>query len=136
MLEHFLKQLAADLELEAIPAKDESGTVHFFLNPEMVISIKEQNGQIFFLSKIASCPMQKREQLFILLMKANFLGQGTHGSVIALDPEEKVLTLSLTLPDGMGYHKFKENIEEFANYVDYWREEIATHQKEAENSLY
>jgi len=69
-------------------------------------------------------------------MKANFLGQGTGGAVIGLDAEEKFLTLSLALPYDMNYRSFKGAVEDFANYVDYWREDLIRHQKAAETSIY
>ena len=57
-------------------------------------------------------------------MKANFLGQGTGGAVIGMDPEENLLTLSLLLPYDMNYKMFREALEDFANFLDYWKTEL------------
>ena len=57
-------------------------------------------------------------------MRANFLGQGTGGARIGLDPNEKFLTLSCGFPYEMKYQDFKEKIEDFANYLLCWRAEI------------
>ena len=63
-------------------------------------------------------------------MKANFLGQGTGGARIGVDPDDKFLTLSHGFPYEMNYQLFKESIEDFVNYVVYWREEIAKFEQE------
>jgi hypothetical protein len=76
-------------------------------------------------AKITLCPNTKKEDLFIYLMRANLLGQGAGGARIGLDPDEKFLTLSSGLPYEMNYQTFKETIEDFANYLIYWRDEVA-----------
>lgn len=124
MLEQNLKQLATDLELEKAPEKDEKGGYSLLLNPELTVRLRELDPGVYLSAHIGPCPMKRREDLFILLMKANFLGTGTGGSAIGLDEDEKFLTLSLALPYDMNYKMFREVIEDFTNYRDYWREEI------------
>jgi hypothetical protein len=136
MLEQLLDQLSQELELPPFSPKDDKQMFHVLLNPSMRISMRELDPGILFFSQVGPCPVQKKEELFILLMKANFLGQGTGGGVIALDPEEKFLTLSSALPYDMNYKAFKGALEDFANFVDYWREELINHQKAAETSIY
>ena len=34
----------------------------------------------------------------------------------------------------MNYKMFKDALEDFANYLDYWREELIRHKKAAEES--
>ena len=74
---------------------------------------------------VAPCPSQKREDLFIQLMQANFLAQGTGGAAIGLDRNEKNLSLSLKLPYELTYMSFKEHLEIFANYLEYWRSTLS-----------
>lgn len=136
MLEQLLTQLSQELEFPAVPTKDDQQMFHVPINPSMNISMKELDPGIFLYSPIGPCPPQKREELFILLMKANFLGQGTGGGTIGMDPEEKFLTLSLALPYDMNYKAFKGIVEDFANFVDYWREELIRHQQAAVTSVY
>ncbi len=85
--------------------------------------------------KIGPCPTLKKEDLFIYLMKANFLGQGTGGSAIGLDQDENFLTLSLVLPYDMNYIMFRDALEDFANYIDYWKAELIRHTKAAEQQI-
>lgn len=136
LVEQHLKRLLEELELSPLGARDETKALHLDLSPEMRISMRELEAGCFFFAKIGPVPKQKREELFILLMKANFLGQGTGGSTIGLDGEEKFLTLSLAIPYDMNYKAFKESVEDFANFVDYWRKELVRHTQQAEENIY
>jgi hypothetical protein len=135
MLEQLLKTLTEELEMEETPKKAEDGLYHLPLNPQLLIAMKELDPGIGFWGKLGPCPTMKREELFIQLMKANFLGQGTGGAAIALDENENFLTLSLVLPYDMNYKIFKDALEDFANRLDYWREELIRHKKAAEENI-
>lgn len=137
MLEQLISTLAAELEFEEIPKKEEGNVYHVPLNPQLIVRVQQLDPEpgLSFWGKIGPCPLVKREELFILLMKANFLGQGTGGSTIALDENENFLTLSLVLPYDMNYKMFKDALEDFANYLDYWSEELLRHKKATEESI-
>lgn len=128
MMQRHLKQLCEDLDIQGAGIKDERQFFQLPLNSTLSIEIKELDRGALLFSKISSCPKEKRETLFALLMKANFLGQGTLGATIGLDPEENFLTLSWAIPYDMDYREFKEAVEDFANIVDYWRDEMHKHQ--------
>lgn len=130
MFDQLVMQLAEELEME-VPKKEEGNFFNFPLNPETTVKIRQLDPGVSFWAKIAPCPTVKKEELFILLMKGNFLGQGTGGAVIALDENENFLTLSSILPYDMNYKTFKEALEDFANYLDFWREELVRHNKNA-----
>ena len=68
-------------------------------------------------------------------MKANFLGQGTGGATIGLKEDESFLTLSLSLPYEMNYRAFKDAVEEFVNYLEYWKSEAARHETQESDEL-
>jgi hypothetical protein len=136
MLENLLKTLAEELEMEEMPNKGEGGFYSLALNPELTVAIQERDPGVAFLARIGPCPKEKREDLFILLMKANFLGQGTGGAVIALEENENFLTLSSVLPYDMNYKIFKEALEDFTNYLDYWKEELVRHKRRAEETIF
>src|ERR1700722_14713200 len=135
MLEQLIHTLAEELEFEEIPKKEEGNSYQVLLNPQLSIRMQELDQGISFWARIDACPAAKREDLFILLMKANFLGQGTGGSTIALEENENFLTLSSIFPYDMNYKMFKEALEDFANYLDYWKEELVRHKKMAEESV-
>lgn len=135
MLEKHLEQLRADLELEAVGQKDKNGFYPLQLPPDTALSLKELDPGIYLTSPLILCPADKKESLFIHLMKANFLGMGTGEAVIGLDNEEKFLTLSRTIPYDINYKSFKEAIEDFVNYLDFWQQEVKRHQKAAEEGI-
>jgi hypothetical protein len=135
LLEKLLKTLVEELEIGEIPEKEEGDVYHLPLNPQLSVALHQLDPGISFWARIGPCPIVKREDLFILLMKANFLGQGTGGSTIALDENENFLTLSSVLPYDMNYKMFKDALEDFANYLDYWKEELVRHKKAAEESI-
>jgi hypothetical protein len=76
---------------------------------------------------IGKLPEKNREDFYLLLMRANFLGQGTNGHIIGMDQEEKFLTLSSKISYDITTEEFKELIEDFLNFVDYWRAELTKH---------
>jgi hypothetical protein len=135
MLEEHLKQLTEQLQLDPLAPKDEQHLLHLSINPSTTLTFKELDPGFFLTCRIGPCPKEKREDLFILLMRANFLGQGTGGGTINLDRDENFLTLSLFFPYDLNYKAFKEVVEDFVNYVGYWREELARHEQAAKSIL-
>ncbi|CCB89869.1 type III secretion system chaperone [Simkania negevensis] len=123
--ERLLEILAENLHLEAIPQKDKDGIYRLKLPPNFQVGVLELNPGVFFSSLILPIPKEgSKESLFIYLMKANLMGQGTGGGAIGIDPTEKFFTFSQSLPFEMNYQVFKESLEDFLNYITYWQEEI------------
>lgn len=135
MFEQLLKAIYEELLIEGPPVKTESEPYSVAINDELKITFIEQESGICMWGKIGPCPTLKKEDLFIYLMKANFLGQGTGGSAIGLDQDENFLTLSLVLPYDMNYIMFRDALEDFANYIDYWKAELIRHTKAAEQQI-
>jgi len=124
VLDAFILTLSEELELEQTPKKDPMNQFALKLNAEQVIMLKEEGEGIVLRARIATLPLERQEELCMHLMKGNFLGQGTGKSVIGLSEDEKFLTLSQVLPYDMNYKAFKLLLEEFANYLDFWQEEM------------
>ncbi len=123
----FLRTLCDELKLPNPPSvKFGMKVLPFVLNRSIEIEFRaiEPMG-IALRAAITPCPSQKREELFIQLMLANFLTQGTGGAAIGLDRNEKNLSLSLKLPYELTYTSFKEHLEIFANYLEYWRSTLS-----------
>ncbi len=128
MLKEFIENISSELDLDP-PLLSKDKTFHFTLNSRVVILLKELDPGVSMQANITPCPEKKREELFMLLMKANFLGQGTSGARIGIDGSEKYLTLSHGLPYEMNYRTFKETLENFANHLVYWQDEVAKFEK-------
>jgi hypothetical protein len=121
-LDRYLSQLALELDLEA-PPQDKT-EVKLILNPTLSITCRELDPGILFFSPLILVPQKNREKVFQHAMEATFLGQGTGGAAIGIDEEEKFMTLKWSLPFDMNYRAFKDALTDFANYVDYWKEEL------------
>lgn len=129
MLQEFVEQICFELKIE-MPKLDREKSFQLPINPDVSVQAKELKPGVSLQAEIAPCPALKKEELFMYLMRANFLGQGTGGSRIGLDRDEKFLTLSLGLPYEMNYQAFKEHLEDFVNYLMYWREQVAKFSEE------
>lgn len=127
MLAQMLNRLADELGSKVPATQDKKGTFSFPIGGRRVL-IRELHPGLYFWSQIIEVPDDRKEDLFIHLMKANFLGQGTGECVIGMDREEKFLTLSLAIPYEVNYEIFKEKLEDFINYLDYWFDEVVKHQ--------
>jgi len=128
-LKEMIQRLASEMEIET-PKVDSQKAYVVAINPTLAVTICDLAPGYSLYSLVVKCPIRKREELFIYLMRANFLGQGTGGARIGLDAEEKVLTLSVGFPYELNYQLFKESVEDFVNYVVYWRNEIAKFEQE------
>ncbi len=125
MLESILKDVERLLGVEVIKGSgSDMGTWFVSISPQESVTIRELKPGAHFHATIGNLPGGNREDLFMYLMQANYLGQGTGGSVIGLDPSENFLTLSLSIVYEMNYRIFKDKLEEFFNYLSYWREEL------------
>lgn len=123
LLESFVKTLSEDLELEP-SEKDAQGSFTLVLNEEQTFVLRELAGEFLFRARVAPLPVEKQEEGCTHVMRGNFLGQGTGRAILGLDEDEKFLTLSLSLPYDMDYKTFKLTLEEFANYLAYWQQEL------------
>ncbi|HSX38087.1 MAG TPA: type III secretion system chaperone [Chlamydiales bacterium] len=132
-VQKFLEKLSTELSTPAAQKAAEKGsdgkTYTFYFAEGTEIDFIDLYPGVEMRGAIAVCPVGKREDLFLYLMRANLLGQGTGGARIGLDENEKNLTLSLGLPYEMEYRAFKEAFEEFANHLVYWRDVVAKFEK-------
>jgi hypothetical protein len=129
MLKERIAQLTSELGLE-MPKADQQKTFTLTINPDVSLHLHELAPGFACQANLGPCPQKKREELFLYLMRANFLGQGTGGARLGLDADEKTLTLSSGFSYEMNYQAFKESIEDFVNYLMYWREAVAKFERE------
>lgn len=131
MLQSFLPRLCEELSIFPIPEPNKNREILFHLGEGLEARLAPLEPGLAVTAFIAPCPERKREELFTFLMRANLLGQGTGGCRIGLDPQEKLLTLSLGLPYELTYQTFRETLENFFNYLVYWQEEVAKFEQTA-----
>lgn len=133
ILKTLLQQLFEELRLGSVPPEEEDKSHHFKIN-SLEIVMKDLDPGFYFASEIGPLPKKKKEDFLMLLMKANFLGQGTGGSTLGLKEDESCLTLSLSLPYEMNYKAFKDSLEDFTNFVEFWKKETVRFAAEAEKN--
>ena len=128
MLNNLLPQLSQEFNLGSLAPPDEQKNHHLTIGA-LNIALKDLSPGFYFSSDIGPLPEKKKEDFLMRLMKANFLGQVTGGASLGLKEDESCLTLSLSLPYEMNYRAFKDSLEEFINFVDYWKKEIVIHEE-------
>jgi hypothetical protein len=130
MLQNFVSQLCVELEIEPVPKMNEAKCIPFQLTDRIAIDIRDLEPGISLYAQICPCPKERLEELFVRLMRANYLGQETAQNRIGISSDEKLLTLSLGMPYEISYRVFRDVLENFANFVLYWREEIDKFEKQ------
>jgi len=66
------------------------------------------------------------EPFYTKLLRGNFLGQATMRAALGLDGEGRNVVLSAAIPTVRSYREFRDAIEDFANAVTFWKDEIET----------
>jgi hypothetical protein len=130
MLQEFIEQICSELTIEPVPKLNARKKTLFTLNEDIKIDFTELDPGISMQTIICPCPEKRKEELFMFLMNANFLGQGTGGARIGLDRQEKFITLCLGLPYELPYQGFKKHLEDFANHLIYWRAQMIQFERE------
>src|SRR3990167_8525229 len=112
MIKDFIKKLAELLKIDfPIEGKDKSFLIE--INDELSFKIFIFEDIAYLSAIIDSVPIEKKEEVFMYLMRANLLGQGTFESRIGMENDEKVFTLTYQLPSIENFNEFKEKIEDF-----------------------
>ncbi len=124
MLKHLITELCNQFQLPVNLEPNPEGYYEVSVNESTHLLFKELDPGFTCRSVLAPVPQKPTEDLFILLMKANFLGQGTKGSVIAIDDALQNFLFTLSVPEEVNYRLFKERLEEFINYLEYWKKRI------------
>ncbi|MBS3904020.1 MAG: type III secretion system chaperone [Simkania sp.] len=130
-LQNLLDDLAKTLELEPTSPSDKEPLTRWKITPSHELCFGVLDYGFALHCMIGTPPPRNKEDFYLLLMRANFLGQGTGNAVIGMDKEEKYLTLSSMIPYDVDIKRFKEIIEDFVNFVDYWRGELTRHAEQA-----
>ena len=124
-IEQLINNLTSKLKIPIVYRKDENGIHHLKIGVSPEIAIRKLDIGIFLSAPIFPIPKEEnKEALFIYLMKANLMGQGTGGATIGIDSSETFFTLTLTLPFEVDDTLFYERLEDYVNFIDYWKEEI------------
>lgn len=135
LIKDLIPSLCSEMNISEVPEENEEKISTLLFTEGVTLYIQDLSPGFYIWTTIVSCPTKNKEDLFMHLMEANLFGQGTGGSVISLDENEKFLTLSLALAYEVNYKEFKEAVEDFVNYVLYWRSEIEAILEKAKQNI-
>jgi len=127
-LEAFCKDLLNELELD-LSHLQKNGfnplVLELQLDNHLTLTIKEQQVGMIVTSPLCTLDQEDLEEVYALLLEGNLFGQatGTYG-VFGLTKNEKDLVLNFDLDMELNYSQFREKIEDFLNYVEYWQKKI------------
>ncbi|MBN2478897.1 MAG: type III secretion system chaperone, partial [Parachlamydiales bacterium] len=130
LIERFVKELAIEM-----PEMEKDKSYRISINEKIAFKLWNLEPGFYFHADLDIIPTEKKEDFFAYVMSANLLGAGTGDNRIGLDNDEKFLTLSYELSYAPKYEEFKEKLEEFVNYISYWKEQILKYKKEIEASI-
>lgn len=127
MLKELIHNLLKEIDLSKKSTKIDENTYQIDLSSDLSITIKKIDPGYYLQTPICEVPDLEAEMLFISLMEANLFGQGTGGGVLGISPDGDSFVFSKKILNDINYQQFKEKIEEFVNYVEFWRMEIANY---------
>lgn len=130
MLNEHIEMLCKELDITPVPKWDQKKILALSIGYEKILCKDLQPG-LSMQAPICPTPQKRKEEIFSHIMHGNLLGQGTGLARIGLDHDEKFLTLCLGLPYELSYQQFRDRLEDFVGYINYWRTTIANMESEA-----
>lgn len=117
-----IRQLGQSLGLALEISAEEACELVIGDDLSVLISGDPDGSRLQFSGTISSFPDGDRASVATALLKANYNGQGTGAAALALDPltDDVVLTRAFDVAGG----DLTKAIEEFANYLEFWRSRI------------
>jgi len=129
MLDNLIKDFEKYKDVSFIKKEEQNKKGYILqLNTDKEIFIEESTNGIYFHAAVCSIDTNQipsAEDFYSFLMKANYLGQGTSGGALSLNPDEKSLTLSMLIAYEINYKMFFDLLEDFVNYLFFWEKEIS-----------
>lgn len=123
-IQKFTDQLIELLKLDVDPNPDENKFYLLDLDDGLSVRYTDLNPGVYLVSTLGPLAQKNRETTLVSLMHLNLFGNGTGGAVIGYDEEINLLTFSQAVAYRVEFEEFKNILEDFINYVDYWRKEL------------
>jgi hypothetical protein len=126
MLEEFAAKLTKDLELKE-PLTMVDGSCALLLD-ETTVTISEAQAGFQLTASLGEPPSEQIELFMGKMLRGNLFAQATSGSILGLDETGAKIILRYYQPTKSTYRDFKDKLEDFLNMIDFWKQEIASHQ--------
>ncbi len=119
-----LDRLATELGLdESLPKEDD--LVWTIPLEDTSITVTDLSPGFYLYTELTELPKGAKENLMVLLSTCNLFGQRTDNCVVGLEENKKMLSLSLSVPEDFDYENFYNQLEDFINQMDFWKETVA-----------
>jgi hypothetical protein len=130
MIEAFVQQLTIELGILHSIETDSIDTYLLPVDDNISIEIYGFPGGFSLKATMEKIPEHHCEDFFLEVLSSNLFGQGTGGGILGIN-ENEALIITITITTDINYQEFRDLVEDFANYVDFWQSELALMKKEA-----
>jgi hypothetical protein len=127
MLEKLIAQLKSDFNFE-IPQKEDK-SYELVFSETITISFNPFDENFNLNSKLFTFKEVPGQSELSHLLLGNLFGQATGGGILSLNIEGKELFLTKTFDYDINYKDFRDEVEDFVNYCEFWEEEMRDFQK-------
>ena len=93
----------------------------------MVVRFSEvaEKDELFMWAEVGALPPEGREPLSHTLLTADFMGRGTLGAVLSVDPDSETVFLHRTdSVKALDFDHFRTKLEQFVNVLETWRKTL------------
>ncbi|MGD9685335.1 MAG: type III secretion system chaperone [Candidatus Obscuribacterales bacterium] len=124
-LDTFAKQLKFDLRMASDLPRLEEGGYQLDLEPDLKIALIPIEKGFAFRARVGKCTGGSAAEPFLeLMLLGNLLGQGTGGSLLALDEKGEQILLIEEVVEDLPYGELKGILERFCNYAEEWKKRV------------
>jgi hypothetical protein len=133
-IQEYTEKIIKILNLDQGAYPNENKMYSLDLGDDLVVNYGDLHPGVYMVSYLLPLDVKRREVFSVSLMHLNLFGNGTGGGVIGYDEETKLLTFSQAVPYRLQFEEFKNALEDFINYVEFWKTELTKADK-GESSL-
>jgi hypothetical protein len=126
LIDDYARQLSLELEMEELFIRNEQGNYSLYFDPGITVELEPLGKGFALRAVVGKVPPSHQEEFFVKLMLANLLGQGTGGAVLNLSLDGQLVFLTREVPYETVYVAFKDELETFLNFTEYWKREIGS----------
>ena len=124
-IQEFTKKIIELLSFDQASYPDENKIYSLDFDDGLVVKYSDLHPGVHFMGIIGKLPEKDREVIVSSLMHLNLFGNGTGGGVFGYNEENKSLTFTKAVPYRLQFGEFKNALEDFANYMEFWISELA-----------
>ncbi|HRW57995.1 MAG TPA: type III secretion system chaperone [Chlamydiales bacterium] len=129
----FPQELAKELDVSCTEFNQDNQSVMIF-SDDIEILFEKKEDQMHFFANILMIDESCEGIILEHVMKGNLLRRGTGKNILGLSDDGKYLTLRNLVSYEESYEDFKNSIEDFINYLLFWKKEIEEITKRAKAS--